>query len=38
MHLISQKPLKEYWAEHPDAEDPLKAWVAEVEKARCDEP
>lgn len=38
MHLISKKPLKEYWAEHPDAEDPLKAWIAEVETARWANP
>jgi mRNA interferase HigB len=33
MHLISRKMLKEFWAKHPDAEKPLRAWVKEVEAA-----
>jgi mRNA interferase HigB len=34
MHLISRKMLKEFWATHPDAENPLKAWAKEVERAQ----
>jgi mRNA interferase HigB len=34
MHLISRKMLKGFWATHPDAESPLKAWVKEVEGAQ----
>ena len=26
MHVISQKRLREFWGQHPDAEDPLRAW------------
>ena len=34
MRLISRKMLKEFWATHPDAENPLKAWAKEVERAQ----
>ena len=34
MRLISRKMLKEFWTTHPDAENPLKAWAKEVERAR----
>jgi mRNA interferase HigB len=33
MHVISLKPLREFWAEHPDAEKPLLAWHREAEHA-----
>ncbi len=33
MHVISLKPLKEFWLRRPDAEGALKAWYHEVEKA-----
>ncbi|OIN34823.1 addiction module toxin RelE [Salmonella enterica subsp. enterica serovar Sarajane] len=33
MKIISIKTLREFWAEHPDAEQPLKAWVDEASKA-----
>ena len=33
MHLISVRTLRQYWQNHPDAEQPLKSWVAEVQKA-----
>jgi mRNA interferase HigB len=26
LHVISRKKLREFWAEHPDAEMPLSAW------------
>ncbi len=27
MHIISEKKLREFWAIHPDAEGPLRAWA-----------
>ncbi|MFT2798505.1 type II toxin-antitoxin system HigB family toxin [Serratia sp. N21D137] len=33
MKIISVKTLKDFWDEHPDAEQPLKAWVDEAVKA-----
>ncbi|MBL9149864.1 MAG: type II toxin-antitoxin system HigB family toxin [Phycisphaerae bacterium] len=26
MRVISLKPLREFWAKHPDAEEPLRDW------------
>lgn len=26
MHVISEKKLREFWGEYPDAEHPLRAW------------
>ncbi|EPG9693074.1 type II toxin-antitoxin system HigB family toxin [Klebsiella aerogenes] len=33
MKIISVKVLMDFWAENPDAEQPLKAWVDEAIKA-----
>ena len=33
MRIISTATLIEYYKQHPDAEQPLKAWVAEVKRA-----
>ncbi|MFH1615098.1 MAG: type II toxin-antitoxin system HigB family toxin [Planctomycetota bacterium] len=34
MRIIARKTLKQFWdAGHADAEQPLKAWFAEVQKA-----
>ncbi|MEN0616411.1 type II toxin-antitoxin system HigB family toxin [Klebsiella indica] len=33
MKIISVKNLKDFWAEYPDAEQPLRAWVDEATKA-----
>lgn len=33
MRIISTAILIEYYKQHPDAEQPLKAWVAEVKRA-----
>jgi len=30
MHVITRKRLQEFWQTHPDAERPLKAWLAIV--------
>lgn len=34
MRIIAKKHLVAYWAKHPDAEQPLKAWYNEAMKAR----
>jgi len=34
MRIISRKKLREFWADHPDAEEPLKAWYATVKTVR----
>lgn len=33
MRIIARKTLREFWKKHADAEQPLKAWFREVEKA-----
>jgi mRNA interferase HigB len=33
MHVISRKKLREFWADHVDAEGALKAWFHEAEAA-----
>jgi len=33
MRIISRKTLKGFWENHPDAEQPLKAWFQEAEKS-----
>lgn len=35
MRIIARRTLREFWeAGHGDAEEPLKAWFAEVERAK----
>ena len=36
--MIAKRTLREFWAEHPDAENPLKAWYQEVNRARWQTP
>lgn len=31
MHLISRRPLREFWEAHPQAKDPLSAWFRAME-------
>ena len=38
MRVIAIKSLREFWIRHPDAEQPLKAWFDEVNKARWKTP
>ncbi len=38
MHVISRKRLVEFWMQHPQAEQPLTAWFAEVKSARWKTP
>lgn len=33
MHVISQKKLREFWEEWPEAEEPLRAWRRVAEHA-----
>ena len=32
MRIIARRTLREFWTQHPDAEEPLLAWYREVEK------
>ena len=36
MHVISQRMLRLFWAEHPDAERPLRSWYKVVSRAEWD--
>jgi len=33
MRILSKSALRNFWKDHPDAEDALKAWFAEAERA-----
>jgi mRNA interferase HigB len=33
MRIISKRPLREFWQNHPDAEEPLLAWYQHVSRA-----
>ncbi len=35
---MSRKTLRDFWEAHPDAEQPLKAWHSEAEKATWTKP
>ena len=32
MRLFNRATLRDFWRRHPDAQHPLRAWLAEVEK------
>ena len=34
MHIISLKPLREFWRQHPDAELALRRWFNTVERSK----
>jgi len=38
MRIISKKHLVDYWAKHPDTEQPLKAWHDEAAQAQWKTP
>lgn len=38
MRIIARRTLREFWERHPDAEQPLRAWYAEVEAEDWDAP
>ncbi len=38
MRIIAKRALREFWEEHPDAEEPLLAWYREIEKEDWDTP
>jgi len=38
MRIIAKRTLREFWEQHPAAEEPLLAWYREVEKQDWDTP
>lgn len=38
MRVISRKALRECWERHPNAEQPLRAWLANVKRANWQTP
>ena len=38
MQVIARRTLKEFWARHPHAEGPIRAWFATVAKAQWANP
>ena len=38
MRIVALKALREFWAQHPDAEHPLRAWHDEVSRAQWRSP
>ena len=38
MQVIARRTLKEFWARHPHAEGPIRAWFATVAKAQWTNP
>ena len=38
MRVIAKRTLREFWKQHADAEQPLKAWYDEVRKAQWLQP
>jgi mRNA interferase HigB len=34
MHIISEKKLRDFWAAHPEAETPLRAWIKVAQEAK----
>ncbi len=38
MRVIAKKILREFWAQHPEVEEPLLSWYREVEHADWDTP
>ena len=38
MHIIARKPLKQYWEQHPDVEQPLLAWYHDARRATWTSP
>ena len=38
MRVVAVVTLRDFWQQHPDAEQPLKAWFEEASKAAWDQP
>lgn len=38
MRVVALKPLRDFWALHPDAEQPLRSWYEEVSRAQWSQP
>ena len=34
MHIISKRPLRDFWRKHPDAQEPLENWFKEMTRSR----
>lgn len=33
MRIISEKPIKDFWEKHPEAENAMKGWITHVREA-----
>lgn len=38
MRIIAKKPLRDFWEQYPDAQEPLEAWYYETVKADWSNP
>lgn len=38
MRVIAKSTLRDFWIDHPDSEEPLKAWFNETEKSNWSSP
>jgi mRNA interferase HigB len=38
MRVLAFATMRDFWQQHPDAEQPLKAWFEEASKAAWDQP
>lgn len=38
MRVVAVATLRDFWQQHPDAEQPLKAWFEEASKAAWEQP
>jgi mRNA interferase HigB len=38
MQVVARRTLREFWARHPPAEGPIRAWLAVTSKARWSNP
>jgi mRNA interferase HigB len=38
MRIAAVKALREFWGQHPDAEQPLRSWFEQVSKAQWRQP
>ncbi len=38
MRIIARRTLRDFWEQHPDSEQPLKAWFAEAQAAEWNVP
>ena len=38
MHVVSERALRRFWEKHPDAKEPLKAWLTATRRSRWANP